>query len=124
MGIPESRYTVFDDVRRKKYLDALKEGMTYVGAAGVAGVTARTARNHRHRSEDFEAQEAEAYEAGAARIEKAIRKRALDPKNASDTMLIWLSKNRMGWHDRQHIEHAGGVTVNIDGAGLGMSDEG
>lgn len=74
-------------------------GASWRQVAKRLGVAKGTAEKHLR--EEFE----EGYEDGNLQIEATMLELAIKRKNP--TMLIWLSKNRMGWSDRQEQSFKG-----------------
>jgi len=104
----------FDARRRRKYLDELRKGYMHAAASALAGVSSRTTRRHREKDTDFADAAEQAFNEGTSVLEAEALRRALDPVNGSDTLLIFALKNH-GWSDRQQVEHSGTINFHVGG---------
>lgn len=103
------RHTPFTAERREKYLEALRQGHTYIGACGHAGVARSTADAHREKDPEFAMAVDEAFGLGV----KVWEDMAVERAKESDAVLIFGLKNK-GWSDRQQIEHSGDAANPIN----------
>lgn len=106
---PTRRYTGFTDEKRRRFLDALGEGLSVAAACEAAITTRRTAYNHRNADKAFAEAWDAALEAGTDKLEDEAKRRAHDGveepvhyqgvrvdtvRKYSDTLLIFLLKGR------------------------------
>jgi phage terminase small subunit len=98
--------------RKRRFLDALREGATNAAAARAAGVSRMTAYRERARNPDFAAAWDDAIEDGTDRLEEEAMRRALA---GSDTLLIFLLKARRPaqYRETHHVQHDGSVRIEV-----------
>ncbi len=95
---------------QKAQVEALAAYLTQGQIADYFGIGERTFRDMMDREPDISA----AYKRGKAKaigtVAQNLIKKARDGDNAC--MMFYL-KTQAGWRETQHIEHSGGLTINV-----------
>lgn len=94
----------FDDKKKAVFIDALKEGLSYAGAANRAGISRSTAIAHREKDPEFAKLVYEAVEEGTDSLEDEMHQRAM---TVSDTLMIFSLKSRRPekYREKYEISH-------------------
>jgi hypothetical protein len=88
-------------------VEHMRQGLSFEAFAGVIGVNQDTLHEWVKRHADFSEAKKVALEAGRVTLEKLGLALASGQVEGNTTAWIFLMKNRMGWRDRQEIEHTG-----------------
>jgi transposase-like protein len=98
--------------RKRRFLEALREGATVAAAARAAGVSRMTAYRERARNPDFAAAWDDAIEDGTDELEEEVPRRALD---GNDRLLMFPLEARRPekYRDRRHVRHDAPARVEV-----------
>ena len=88
-------------------IDHMTQGLSFQSFAGVVGVDRDTIYNWIHLFPEFSDARNKANEAGRLSLEKLGIALAAGKVDGNVAAWIFTMKNRMGWRDRQEIEHTG-----------------
>lgn len=105
----------------KRIIQLCRSGATFRTMAKAMGVPVQTVYERVHRVPELKAEWDKAYGEFIGDLLAAMRGRAID--DTSDTMLIWLSKNHLGFTDRQETTHKGDPDNPIMLKASDMSDD-
>lgn len=96
------------DEQALKQIEALAaSGLALRQIAPLLGIHLRTLHTLKNRDERIQ----EAIDRGRAQCAQEIAELSMDKARGGDTtMLIWLSKNILGWRESSVVEHSIGIT--------------
>ncbi len=101
------------EVDYKQVYELRKIGCTDEEIAPVLGVSIEWMRQRKGTDASF----LEAYEKGWQELKRSLRRQMLRVAYSSDrsaaTMLIWISKNILGWTDKQEVGGKGGGPIEV-----------
>ncbi len=101
------------EVDYKLVYELRKIGCTDEEMAPALGVSIEWMRQRKAADPDF----LDAYEKGWQELKRSLRRRMIEVANSNErnaaTMLIWLSKNILGWTDRQEFGGKGGGPIEV-----------
>lgn len=105
---------------QERVYGAIATGANMTAAATLAGVTVRGLQKAIKRSERFKSLIAKAKEIANSSIQKKIFDLAM---NGNTVLLIWWSKNKMGWADKREVAQTGEVKHVVHRAILTADDQ-
>lgn len=96
-------YAPFDDIKKEKYLDLLRDGIGRSVAIKTIGLSRQVLANHRNKYPEFKDEESRAEVFACERVENALFQSAIGGNVTA--IQVWLY-NRMPdrWSDRRHVE--------------------
>lgn len=99
----------------EKLLRKLELGYSVSAACKAEGISRSTYYKRRDEDATFREATDDAIETGTDLLEDIARKRAIDPQNGSDTLVIFLLKGRRPekYRERSSVDHSGSIDLPL-----------